>query len=111
MSKSKMKINLFRPVIPNYIKIANLLPWRSEYVYFDVKEYRADKIFAEKGIRVNFKGDFHKDGEKYVLVTCSINNKDTEKFLEAMEELARQAILTGYPNYIDECKEIYEKII
>lgn len=90
----------------NYIPIKSYNPFICRFLYFDIREnYLADSIFIQHKMRVKFGPEFAKSGEKYVLVHCKIKKCDKEKFLQSMEELQNKALLLGYNDYKEFCKE------
>lgn len=88
----------------NYVGIKNMFPWRNCYMYLDLPEYLADKIFIDKKIRVNFKREYEKPGEKYIVTMCTVARGNNDKFLEAMDELKRKMLLTGHGDYEKACE-------
>lgn len=90
----------------NYIKLHNPIPWRETYIYLDLPRYQADKIFVKNKIKVNFKSEFIRPNDKYLIVVCTFAKKDHDKFIEAMEELKRNMLLMSNTDYLDGCAEV-----
>ena len=94
----------------NFIEAHCRSPFSAEFFYFDVPDYKADDIFLEKGLYPRFFEEMSKDDSEYVLIRCRVKRRDRHKFVEAMNELARKMLLTGYPDYLDHAKEIWEQL-
>ncbi|MCM1216008.1 MAG: hypothetical protein NC548_15985 [Lachnospiraceae bacterium] len=74
--------------------------------YIDLEDFLADQIFISNKIKIKFLGDFKKDGEKYVIVSCKVKKRDIELFEKSMEQLTKKLLLTGYNDYITFCNKM-----
>ena len=75
----------------NFIEVRNRIPFRSSFMYIDTKEYLADRVFKNHdlyGVRF-YKYELHKEQSNFVIIKCSIWEKDIDKFHECMEHLSR----------------------
>ena len=78
------------------------------FMFFDIRPYLADKLFIKHKVRVRFDKEFeHPEKTKwpYTVVFCHVRKKDTQKFVAALEDLKKDMVLCGYPDYE---KEVYE---
>lgn len=69
--------------------------FRSTYAYLDHLDNIADMLFAQNDIKVRFKGDFHNPDGQFKLVFCSVNNKDIERFEDALAKLPNIFLIRG----------------
>ena len=77
----------------NYILIQKHL-FRTEYFFADTEEYLADQLFVIEKIKVKFGKEYVKKGEKYILISCKVWNKDNSKFLKAMGKLRNKMLIS-----------------
>lgn len=81
--------------------------FKDVYVYVDAPEHHADHLFINRKLRVQFKADFRKEGEKYQIVVCKVPKRRREDFVACMEELCRNMLVLGRTDYPDACDRIY----
>ena len=95
----------------NYIPIRIHNPIICKFVYADIdKDFMADQIFVNHKLRVKFKGEFHKAGEKYVMICITIKKKDKDTFIKCMEELKNKAALLGHTDYQEFCDYFHDML-
>ena len=88
-----------------YLKI-NRLSWRyAYYFFFDTTPYLADQIFIRHETRVWFVQEFAKDGSPYRGIFCHVRKKDEPVFEACMEELKKNMMICGHPDYEKEIRE------
>ena len=96
----------------NNVKLDTWMPGRCEYVYADVPEHRADKLFIRSEIPVRFRRrEMTKDGEGYVIVFCHLKKRHEERFLECMSDLERSMVMEGHADYREFCESLLGPII
>ena len=97
----------------NYLDLgACSLGRRKLMVYLDTDEYHGIGPMYRHGVRLKYKQEMTRPGEKYRLVFLRILKKDGQKFAEAMEDLKIKMLVCGYTDYethggelMDELKE------
>lgn len=85
----------------NFIPLSYINPFKKVYAYVDVRDYKADKIFQNKNLKVKFLKDFIRNDDDYVIVYISISNKDVPLFMECMKDLERLMLLTGHTESVN----------
>lgn len=83
------------------------------YMYFDLNEgegYVADSLFYKRKIRVKFKDEMIRDGDKYRAIFCRIRKKDKAAFEEALEEIGTKMSLLGHNDYDGYCARTLAEI-
>lgn len=90
----------------NYILIQKHL-FRTEYFFADTGEHLADQLFVNEKIKVSFRKEYVKKGEKYILISCKVWNKENSKFFKAMEKLRNKMALVGNTDYEKFCKDTF----
>lgn len=90
----------------NFWKIKELSIITVPYAYIDHSSYLADKLFAERKIRMKYKKEYKRDGSQYRIIMCRVLKKDTGKFEEALEKLKNKMLLLGHTDYEDVCQEV-----
>lgn len=89
----------------NFIKVRSMNPFRLNYIYLDVSEYLADRIFVRHELPVKFfDQEFRREGSDVRFVYCSIRKKNRAEFEKCMEELCDAAALMGYTDYTAACE-------
>lgn len=91
-------------------KIDRFTPGRKSFAYMDTTEYHADQLFINEGVRVKFKEEAVKPGDKYRLIFCNCLKKDVSKFIAAVSKLPTKMLLIGNTDYIDYCKDFEKKM-
>ena len=94
----------------NYMELYSRSPFTTQFIYFDVPEYKADQIFAEHGITPRFYEEWQKDGTPFVFIRCRVSRKDKHKFVAAMAELTKKMLLTGFDNYDEVATGFFNQI-
>lgn len=95
----------------HYLKLKGASPFRAEFVYVDVPEYIADKLFIKHKVFVKFaKDQIRRPGDPYVIVFCSVRKKDVGKFTAALEELPEAMLQNGYEDYMEYCNKCEEAV-
>lgn len=90
----------------NYIRLEKKSITYAYFLFIDVTEYLADRIFIKHKVKVGFGKEYAKEGSKYLCISCKIKKRDEGKFLEALEELKNIMLLCGYVDYLDFCASI-----
>lgn len=93
----------------NYVEIRSYHPFRRQYMYLDLPEYLADRIFIRHKLKVKFhRGEHHSPTGQLVFVRCSIHRKNRKVFEECMKELADTAAMAGCREYAQICRQLEE---
>lgn len=91
--------------VVNFIRVRSRNPFRQNYMYLDVGEYLADRIFIRHDLPVKFfDQEFGRKDSDVRLIHCSIRRKNNEEFEKCMEELCDAAALMGYTDYAAACE-------
>ena len=69
------------------------------YAYFDSPDHMADQIFIRNRIWVYFDGDYAKEGFSYAIILCHVRKKDAASLEAALDTLAKNMLICGYPQY------------
>ncbi len=84
----------------NYIDLGSCdLGRRKLMVYLDTDEYHGIGPMNQHGVRLKFKTEMERDGEKYRLIFLRVLKKDEQKFAEAMEDLKIKMLICGHTDY------------
>lgn len=72
------------------------------YAYIDTQEFRADELFVQERVRVEF-GETGRPTEDcpYRVVMCRIFKWDDKKFLRALKRLENIMLLSGDSGYLE----------
>ncbi len=76
------------------------------YMYVDVPENKADRLFIDKKVEVWYDGEFRKADIPYISVLCHIHKRDEKAFIEALSGLSRVVTLLGYRDYDEYCEDL-----
>lgn len=68
-------------------------------VYVDTPDYIADRVFQDCGINVKRLNEKRTTDSRFLYIGCRISGRDIKRFREAIEELERRFLLTGYRDY------------
>lgn len=93
----------------NYIKLKQLSLFYNHFCYVDTDKYLADKLFINNKVKVHFNHEFKRGSNKYVLIFCKVNKKDTDRFLKSLEELPNKMLLMGNTDYEEFCNTYLPK--
>lgn len=94
----------------NYMELYSRSPLTTQFLYFDVPEYKADQIFLEHGISPRFYEEWTMEGTPFVITRCRVSRKDKHKFIAAMAELTTKMLLTGFENYDEVATGFFDQI-
>ena len=94
----------------NFWKMDNFFPDSLSYAYLDHESYFADKIFMEKGIRVKFIREMHRENAPYRIIFCKVQKRERERLESALKELENKILLAGYKDYPLYCTELEEEL-
>ena len=94
----------------NFWKMDDFFPDSLSYAYLDHESYFADKIFMEKGIRVKFIREMHRENAPYRIVFCKVQKRERERMESALKELENKILLAGYKDYPLYCIELEEEL-
>ena len=84
----------------NYLDLGSC-DWgrRRLMVYADTEDYLGILPLKRHGVRLKFRKELARDGNKYHLIMLRILKKDVEKFAQAMEELKNKMLICGHTDY------------
>lgn len=94
----------------NFYQLDHLSLFYDMYMYADTADHLAEQVFIQRKLRIRFKGDYQKEGEKYRLVLCKAPKKRHDDFLACMKDLNRKMLLLGHVDYDDFCEQIQNMI-
>ena len=94
----------------NFWKMDDFFPDSLSYAYLDHESYFADKIFMEKGIRVKFIREMHRENAPYRIIFCKVQKRERERMESALKELENKILLAGYKDYPLYCTELEEEL-
>lgn len=94
----------------NYMELYSRSPFSTQFLYFDVPEYKGDQIFVEHGITPRFYEEWVMDGTPFVFIRCRVSRKDKHKFIAAMSELTKKMLLTGFETYDDVSTNFFNRL-
>ena len=94
----------------NFWKMDDFFPDSLSYAYLDHESYFADKIFMEKGIRVKFIREMHRENAPYRIVFCKVQKRERERLESALKDLENKILLAGYKDYPLYCTELEEEL-
>ena len=79
-------------------------------LYFDVRDYLADRLFIKHQVTVYYDGEYEREAFPYVPIICHVRKRDSHKFLAALRELKRNMIICGYPHYEEEISKFMDDL-
>ena len=85
-----------------YLKIRKPSARYAYYFFFDTTPYLADQIFIRHKIRGWFEKEFAKEDSPYCGIFCRVRKNDAPVFESCMEELKRNMLICGHPDYEQE---------
>ena len=94
----------------NFWKMDDFFPDSLSYAYLDHESYFADKIFMEKGIRVKFIREMHRENAPYRIVFCKVQKRERERMESALKDLENKILLAGYKDYPLYCTELEREL-
>ena len=94
----------------NFWKMDDFFPDGLSYAYLDHERYFADKIFMEKGIRVKFIREMHRENSPYRIIFCKVQKRERERLESALKDLKNKILLEGYKDYPLYCNELEEEL-
>ena len=94
----------------NFWKMDDFFPDSLSYAYLDHESYFADKIFMEKGIRVKFIREMHRENAPYRIIFCKVQKRERERLESALKDLENKILLAGYKDYPLYCIELEEEL-
>ena len=95
----------------NYLDLGSCdLGRRKLMAYLDTTDYYGIGPMDFHGVRLKFKREMERDGEKYRLIFLRVLKKDEEKFAEAMEDLKIKMLLCGHTDYETHGGELMEEL-
>ena len=94
----------------NFWKMDDFFPDSLSYAYLDHESYFADKIIMEKGIRVKFIREMHRENAPYRIIFCKVQKRERERMESALKELENKILLAGYKDYPLYCTELEEEL-
>ena len=94
----------------NFWKMDDFFPDSLSYAYLDHESYFADKIFMEKGIRVKFIREMHRENAPYRIIFCKVQKRERERLESALKDLENKILLAGYKDYPLYCTELEREL-
>ena len=95
----------------HYLRLGGWLRPAYAYVDLDVdSDYVADSLFYRRKIRVKFREELNRAGDKYRVIFCTVRQKDRKAFEEALEEIPNKMSLLGHNDYVDYCVRLISEM-
>lgn len=69
-------------------------------------EYKADHIFIQPKLSVEFLKDYGSTGYEYFIVMCRVKREDVRLFEQCMAELRNAMLVCGHNDYDNFCAEM-----
>ena len=92
----------------NYTKLKKFSPFFYSYVFLDTDKHMGSEMFQRYKMKVRFHSVYVKENNPYRYVFCKIKKKDEERFIKALGELEKNAMILQYEEYPKYC-EIFEQ--
>lgn len=93
--------------VSNYIELKGHLRFgRKMFAYLDKVPYRADRIFLDHNLKVNFMKEFESPESDYQIIMVSTKSKDAAEFRICMMELKNKMLILGHRDYDMECQRL-----
>lgn len=93
----------------NYTKVKTYSPFKSCFCYLDASPYKADQIFINAKLRVDFQETLKKGG--FVVVFVKIKKSGVPIFEECMGKLDNALVIQYGKEYLDVKKSLQEFFI
>lgn len=91
----------------NYVELRHHLKFGHRvFAYLDKAPYRADRIFLDHNLKVNFINEFVSLESDYSVVMVSVKKKNGELFETCMTELKKKMLILGHRDYDMECQKL-----
>lgn len=84
--------------------LKSLNPLRHSVIYVDTEQYIADNLFVKHGVAVQFKNEFRRENDKYILVNVTFWKWDLTKVNLALDELPKKMLICGNGDYLQYCE-------
>ena len=94
----------------NFYRLDHFSLYYDMYMFIDTAEHLADQVFIQHKLRIRFKGDYQKEGQRYQIILCKAPKKRRADFMDCMKDLARKMLLLGNTDYCDFCRQIQDQI-
>lgn len=72
---------------------------RKLMVFADTEDYYSIEPLRRRGVRLKYKTELARDGDKYHLIMLRILKRDVGKFAAAMEDLKNRMLLCGHTDF------------
>lgn len=105
MLSQKMKLS-------NYIILDNPGIFNKKVMYIDTKDFLADSILGQSGVKIHFGPHFeNKTYKNYVVIVGDVRKSDIDKFKDCMSQLTKKQLIYQNTDYMEICEKIMEEII
>ena len=94
----------------NYYECRNFGIKYKTFMYIDVKEYLADRLFLDYGVHVKWTRQFSHEESPYLVIFCKVLKKDVEGFKTAMKDLQNKMLICGHSDYNKMSEDIINEI-
>lgn len=91
----------------NYLELPTRQPLRYKYLYVDIDEEYAKKLFKYEGIKADCLTVASEENTPYIMVDCTIPKRDEEKFKSTMEHLAKKMKFEERYDYPQACRRLF----
>lgn len=94
--------------LENYLELDKFSLRYSHFIYLDLQDYLADKIFDEMNLQVIFEKEYESPKNAMRIIFCKIPKKQKDVFIQAMKQLSNNMIKGNHLEYVDVCKHFNE---
>jgi len=94
----------------HYIPITKKSLWNNFFCIFDLEDQSFQEMAYEKDIKVKIYKTFVHPEESYAIYFVKVPKKQTEVFVDILEELEKKMLLLGHTDYPEFCEEFERKM-
>ncbi|MBQ0111755.1 MAG: hypothetical protein KBT03_01375 [Bacteroidales bacterium] len=94
----------------NYIRLAKFSFTYNYYAYFDTTDFISERIFKDNFVDVKFFDTLSDPSEKYAIVMCKVNKKETHRFIKCMKYLRDKILILGNSDYEEYCNRFTDLV-
>lgn len=91
----------------NYLEIPTRQPLRYKYLYVDIDEKYAKKLFEHEGVKADCITVASEEDSPYIMVDCTVPKRDKETFIVIMEHLAKRMKFEERYDYPQACRRLF----
>lgn len=92
----------------NYIKLKNIFLFSKLYVFLDTADHLYEQVLRNNDIMVSNIKEFYKENSPFRLISCKVKKKDEQDFCREILQIRNKALILGYRDYDNMCRQINE---